>query len=224
MRMICVPSPPVRPHPPRVRTRRQGRSSLRATGGPRARPVLSRVHIRRLERVLHTDSGVLLAGVEILRVEHGTAHFGRAADNHRVPERDAITLLKQLPAQAPRGSPMPTPPPNSTCPWPPLGRTYQGCWSSSTRKTGSRSRCWSKTPPPAARTTPADDGFLVRSGHRSQTAGGEHVRVLVVGVAGCQVQDRLAHQFGSHHRALAGAVSGRVHRADGGDWGQLRQQ
>ena len=55
--------------------------------------MLRAVGIRRLERVLHANPGVLLAGVEILRIEHGTADFGGAADDHRVPERDPGALM-----------------------------------------------------------------------------------------------------------------------------------
>ena len=64
--------------------------ALRAIGIRRLERVL---HANPLKRVLHTDPGVLLAGVEILRIEHSAAHFGCAADDHRVPERDAGALM-----------------------------------------------------------------------------------------------------------------------------------
>ena len=34
-----------------------------------------------------------LVGVEIFRIEHSAAHFGRAVDDHRVPERDPGMLM-----------------------------------------------------------------------------------------------------------------------------------
>jgi hypothetical protein len=39
------------------------------------------------------DPGVFLASVEILRIEHITAQFSCAADDHRVPERDPGALM-----------------------------------------------------------------------------------------------------------------------------------
>jgi hypothetical protein len=46
-----------------------------------------------LEWILHTDPGVLLTSVEILRKEYGAANLGGAADDHRIPERDPGPLM-----------------------------------------------------------------------------------------------------------------------------------
>src|SRR5580693_857511 len=55
--------------------------------------LLQTVGIGWLEWILHTDPGVLLTGVEILREEHSTANLGGAADDHRIPERDPGSLM-----------------------------------------------------------------------------------------------------------------------------------
>src|SRR5579859_3435997 len=59
----------------------------------RAGALLRPVGGRWLERVLDTDPGVILASVEILRIEHSTAHFSCAVYDHRVPERDSAALV-----------------------------------------------------------------------------------------------------------------------------------
>lgn len=75
-------------------TRGFSQPSTRGESGPRCASYCrgrrtiasSRSSIGWLEWILHTDPGVLLTGVEILRKEHSTANLGGAADDHRIPE------------------------------------------------------------------------------------------------------------------------------------------
>ncbi len=74
-------------------TAEPGRRSRSAGAGRGHRPCPERLQtlltvagVCWLERILDADPGVLLAGVEILRIEESASDLGRAADDHGVPE------------------------------------------------------------------------------------------------------------------------------------------